>query len=150
MFVSGHTGSFRYLLAPEILHLIIKASSAIIVIFSTLAILKRPASASRGLEYTVFFILAMLLPQYCIYYTWAWLFVFYYAVFTYAGYPGVPQRRKQLLLICAYAMFFSSLFIGFDPANRASNFFWSTLILWAGIIGVLFRERREESAAAAK
>jgi hypothetical protein len=147
LFVTGKTGSFRYLLPPTYIHLIIRVSSAIIVALSILPLLRRAKRASRGLEYVVFLILAMILPQYCLYYTWAWLYLIYFAIFNYVSYPDVPRRTKKVLLICAYAMFLSSSLIGAHIINYLSNFFWSTFILWIIIVAVLIQERSEHAIA---
>lgn len=145
IFVTGKTGYFSYLVSPQAIHLIIKILSAVIILFSSWAILKRKNAISQGLEYAVFFMLALMLPQYCIYYTWSWMFVIYFAIFNYLSYRQVPRLRKTILRISTYLLFFSTCLIGFHAANYLSNFFWATLFLWSVIILILIFEQDESS-----
>ncbi|MFA5095852.1 MAG: glycosyltransferase family 87 protein, partial [Candidatus Omnitrophota bacterium] len=83
IFVSGNTEGFRYAVSPLVVHLVVRFFSAVFVLFSIFAVWKNKQEARRGLAYAVFFILPLVLPLYCIYYTWAWVLVLYYAIFNY-------------------------------------------------------------------
>jgi hypothetical protein len=141
MFVSGNTEHFYYFISPETIHIIIKLVSLIIVIFSCIAVWRREKAGSRGLEYSIFLVPALILPSYCIYYTWAWLFVPYFAVFNYIGYPETPLAQKRILLGTTLIAFISSCFIGINPASDLSFIFWGTVILWLGLVITLRSEQ---------
>ena len=133
MFVSGSTGNFKYLISPNAIHIIIKALSAIIVLFSGFAIWKQSKDVSKGLGYSIFLILALILPQYCIYYTWGWVFVLYFSVFNYISYPGVASGKKKILLSSVCISFLSICLIGFSSLKHLFLIFWATVIMWLGM-----------------
>lgn len=139
IFVTGKTESFKYMISPVFIHIIIRALSAIIVLFSCLAVWKRQKPISQGLAYSIFLILALILPLYCIYYTWSWLFVFYFAVLNYISYPEVSPVHKRFLLTLIYILFISSCSIGIDVFNYFSVIFWATFVLWLGMVIVLIQ-----------
>ncbi len=139
IFVSGSTRHFNYFISPLGVHIVIRIFSAIIVILSCLAVWKRSKTTSHGLEYAIFLILALILPSYSIYYSWAWLFVPYFAIFNYISYPTVTRLRKQILLISLLIMFISSCTIGIGPLSNISFIFWGTLISWLGMVIFLLR-----------
>ena len=140
IFVSGHTETFKYLISPELVHIIIKVFSAVIVLLSCLALWKRSKSASEGLGLAVFLILALIIPLYCIYYTWAWLFVIYFFVLNYTTSPGAPNTEKKVLLVLTSIMFLSTCLIGVTILKRNSFIFWATFILWLGMSCALLKE----------
>jgi hypothetical protein len=96
-----------------------------------------PKDTMRGFTYVIFLILALILPQYCIYYTWAYLFVFYFVVLNYVSYEDVPFYQNRDLLILILVLCLSSYTIVFHRFSHYSVLFWATLIFWAGIITTL-------------
>jgi hypothetical protein len=141
IFVSGKTGSFKYLISPLAIHLVIRAFSAIIVLFSCLAVWRQSKKSLQGLGYAIFLILTLILPQYCIYYTWAWIFVLYFAVFNYISYPEVSISRKKLLFVLVCISYISICLIGISGLKSLSFIFWATLFLWAGMVFTLIQEK---------
>jgi hypothetical protein len=140
IFVSGYTRHFKYIISPFLIHIIIRTISAGIVLCSCLAIWKKPKDTMLGFCYVIFFILALILPQYCIYYTWAYLFVFYFSLFNYIGQPDVYRPQKKFLLTLVSILFVSSCLIIFHRFSYFSVLFWATLIFWVGIVFALIRE----------
>jgi len=146
LFVLGETGSFKYLIPPFFIHAIIRVISAGIVISSCAAVWKPLKAGSKGLAYAIFLILALILPLYVIYYTWAWMFVIYFAVLNYASYPQTPKQSKKILLGLAFLSYAAILLMGFDKLNYFSLIFWATLLLWLGIVATLIRQPRLNSS----
>jgi len=140
MFVSGHTETFKYSISPELVHIIIKVFSAVIVFLSCLAVWKRPKPTSEGLGLAVFLILALIIPLYCIYYTWAWLFVIYFMMLNYISSPGSSNAEKKGLLILTSVMFLSTCLIGVSALKQGSFIFWATFISWLGMSCVLLKD----------
>ena len=132
IFVLGNARNFKYFISPVFIHIIIKVLSAIIVLFSCFAIWKQSKTFSKGLSYSVFLILALILPQYCIYYSWSWIFVLYLAVFNYISYPEVAMRNKRILLFLICISFLSICLISFHSLKHLSLIFWTTILLWSG------------------
>jgi len=139
MFVSGYTGNFKYLISPFAVHAVIRAVGIVLLFFSCFASWKRLNPVSEGLCYILFFILSILLPQYSITYIWSWSLVFYFAVFNYISYPEVSHRKRKFMLALAAILFITSISISLKVCNRFSVLFWGTVILWAGIVGVLIK-----------
>ena len=133
----GGTANFHYLVSPVLIHLIIRALSAAIVLLSCFAVWKNPKEAPAGLAYPVFLMLALMLPQYCIYYTWAWTFVFYFVALDYAGRADVPPADKRLLLAASAVLFISTCLVFIPALKVISVISWSTLFLWAAMVKVL-------------
>ena len=138
IFVSGHTGHFTDFISPVLIHIIIRAFSLIVFCCSCFAVWKKPKDTIRGFTYVIFLILALVLPQYCVYYTWAYLFVFYFAVFNYVSYPDVSYNQKRLLLVLALVLCAASYTVGFHRVSYYSALFWATIIFWSGLITILF------------
>jgi len=130
--VSGRTHNFKYLISPLYIHIIIKLFSGIIVLFSGFAVWKQRKTFSKGLSYSLFLILAMILPQYNIFYTWSWIFVLYFSIFNYISFPEVSTRRKRIMLFLVYISFLSFCLISFHSLNYRSLIFWTTMLLWSG------------------
>lgn len=139
IFVSGHTNTFKYSISPGLVHIIIKVFSAVIVLLSCLAVWKRSKPASEGLGLAIFLILALIIPLYCIYYTWAWLFVIYFMVLNYITCQEGHDREKKVLLVLASIMFLSTCLIGVTILKQNSFIFWATFILWLGMSCVLLK-----------
>jgi len=140
IFVSGQTGYFKYLISPAAIHIIIKAATMIMLLVSAIAAWKRSFPGSEGLRYVIFFILAMLLPQYSITYMWSWVLVFYFVIFNYISYPEISQRQKRFMLMLAAVLFIAAISICSKMFNRFSVLFWVTAFVWAGVAGVLIRK----------
>ena len=144
IFVSGYTDNFRYRISPELTHRIIKAFSAAIVLLSCAAVWKRSKPISQGLGIAIFLILALILPLYCIYYTWAYLFVIYFVILNYITSPENPDKEKKFLMVLTFVMFLSTCLIGVRFLKQNSFIFWATFILWLGMSAILLRETHPE------
>jgi len=141
MLAVNENRQIRYFLAPELIHIVIRFCAAIIVLISSLAVYKNSRPIAKGLACSIFLMLALLLPQYCIYYTWSWIFVFYYAVLNYISYDEVMPGHKRLLVAAVLLSYLSICLIGVNTLKSLSFLFWSTLILWGGMVTVMIRER---------
>lgn len=141
IFVSGETEPYKYLISPELLHVIIRISIALIVLTTLFAAWKNSKKESRGLEYIAFLTLPLIMPSYCIWYTWAWSFVFYFTVFNYVGFAGVPDLHKKILTTAALILFISTYLIMIGPLNYISVLFYGTIVLWGAVIFVLGSRR---------
>lgn len=130
LLVPGGTENFLYLIPPVFIHLIIRACSAALVLLSCIAAWKNSKEATRGLAYSIFLMLALMLPQYCIYYTWAWTFVFYFV--------ALGLKDKSLLTACA-ALFISTCLAGVPFLKNISLIFWATLVLWGVMVKAALR-----------
>jgi len=148
LLVPGGTESFHYLISPALIHIIIRIFSAFIVLFSCIAVWKNSEEARDGLVYSVFLILALILPQYCIYYTWAWTFVLYFAVLNYVGRAETSVREKKFLFVSALFLFLSTCLVGVSFLKYFSVIFWATFILWAAMTGVIIRKGRRVKVGA--
>lgn len=146
LFVSGHTGSFTYILSPVLLHILTRLISTTVLLFSCLAAWKNRTPAASGLVYAVFLILALLMPQYCIYYTWSWLFAIYFMTLAFIRDPKTPAAYKKLLLILTAVLFAASWLISIHFLNRISLLFWATFVFWAGLIFVTTRKNPNTAA----
>lgn len=144
----GGTENFHYLISPVSIHFLIRSCSAVIVLLSCIAVWKKHGGASEGLVYMIFLILALILPQYCVYYTWAWTFVFYFATFNYISRPEISAVEKKLLLSAAFFVFFSTCLVGISVLKYFSVIFWATLTLWATAVGILIGQSRKPEAEA--
>jgi len=138
----GRTWQFYYLISPVLIHIVIRVLSAAIFLSSCLAIWNQPKIITRGLGYVIFLTLALILPQYCIYYTWSWLFVFYFAVLNYIGRPEVSPERKKFLLISTLVLLLGSYSIAFRLFNRLSVLFLATIWFWGVMAATLISEKR--------
>jgi len=138
--VSGRTGHFMYFISPLAVHLIIRVFSSLIVAASLLAAWKSSRGIARGLEYAIFLTLALLLPQYCIFYTWSYSFVLYFAVFNYISYGKVPGKQKKALLALTLILFCVTSLISIRLLSYYSFLFWATFALWLGMIVVSIRQ----------
>ena len=134
IFVSGKTGAFHYIIPPLTIHMIIRVISAIIVLLSCIAAWKRSKDSWQGFNYSIFLILALILPQYCIYYTWAWIFVFYFALLNFLSFPEVPKRKKIILSLMGLVSYISFCTIGIHKLNYFSFMSWGTILLWMVLI----------------
>ena len=140
IFVSGNTEEgFKYFISPLAIHMIIRAASAIIILLSCLAVWKNSKQIHKPIGYAIFLILALILPQYCIYYTCAWFLVLYFIVFNYTDFPEVPVKEKKLMLGLVIFSFLTIFLIALPLAKHLSFIFWSTFILWSGLVTVILR-----------
>ena len=140
IFVSGKTGDFKYLISPQAVHIIIRVFSSLILLFSCIAaFIARKNEKLDGLAIAVFLVLALIMPQYCIYYTWAYLFVIYFIVFNYLRYPEFSLLQKRALIISISILFLSICLIGVHFFKYYSAIFWATFILWAKMIFIMIR-----------
>ncbi len=141
IFVSDHIGGYRYSISPFAVHMIVRTLSAVIGLLSILAIWL-PSGKTKELQICIPLILSLILPQYCIFYTWAYLLVIYFCVFNYISDPSADERSRKILLALSVAVFFASCLSLSKALKAVSLFFWATLALWAGLVYVLLMENR--------
>ena len=137
MFVSGKSGHFSYFISPLIIHAVIRVFALVMLMVSCFAVWRSSKNACRSLGYPVFLSLALLLPQYCIFYTWSWLFVFYFAALNCAYFPQTTLFQKRILFITIFILFISSFTIDIGLFNKLSLMCWGTVIGWLGMVTVL-------------
>ncbi|MGD0336162.1 MAG: glycosyltransferase family 87 protein [Candidatus Omnitrophota bacterium] len=142
IFVSGHTGSFNYRISPVLIHLIIRFTTTAILLASCWATWKNSKAECRGLQYAIFLILALILPAYCIYYTWGWLFVVYFSAFNYMTFRENSEKTKKLLLFLVPILVIASCLFSLRPFNHLSLLCWTTLLFWGGLVSVILRNNR--------
>ncbi|MDP3789248.1 MAG: glycosyltransferase family 87 protein, partial [Candidatus Omnitrophota bacterium] len=140
----GKTWQFHYLIHPVLMHIIIRIFSGLIFLFSCLAVWNQRKEISRGLGYAVFIILPLVLPQYCLYYTWSWLFVVYFAIFNYISWPEVPGDKKRFLLITAVILLLSSYSMAIRVLRWFSVLFLGTIWCWGVLVATLISEKKHK------
>ncbi|MDD5428898.1 MAG: glycosyltransferase family 87 protein [Candidatus Omnitrophica bacterium] len=146
LFVWGQTTPYKYLIGPEALHIVIRLFSTTIIAISLLSVWRSIKPQMRGLSYSVFLLLALLTPSYCIWYTWAYLFVMYFATLNYISYDDVPKNEKKIMIVALAVLLISSYSTAVGPAvNQASVAFWGTLFYWACAAGVLLKHAKVQS-----
>jgi len=144
IFVSGHTRTFQYLISPSMIHIIIRALSVTTVLFSCLAVWKSSRFILKGFNYAIFLMLALILPQYCIYYTWSWLFMFYFIILNYISFPEVSIGQKKILLTTTYALVILSCLVSIRIVDHFSFLFWATIALWLEMVVILLRQYKPQ------
>jgi len=142
IFVSGKDMPYKYLISPTTLHILIRMLSTTILVISLLAVWRRLKPRSLGLSYALFLPLALIMPSYCIWYTWAWLFVIYYATLNYLSYRDIAKEDRKLLTATFIILLVSSYSIAIGPLNHISVMFWGTLLYWGSVAAVLIRNRK--------
>ena len=140
MFVTGNAAYYKYAISPTLIHVIIRIFSMAIIALSVIAVWKNRKPALAGLKYSMLLMLPLVLPSYCLWYTWSWLFVIYFAVLNYIENPGVTIFMKKIMLIAAVILLIGSYSSAITLLNRISFLFWTTLIFWATAVGVLIKE----------
>ena len=143
IFVSGHTGSFNYRISPVLIHLIIRFTTTTILLASCWATWKNSKEECRGLLYAIFLILALILPAYCIYYTWGWLFVVYFSAFNYMTFRENSEKTKKLLLFLVPVLAIASCLFSLRPFNHISLLCWATLLFWGALVSVILRNNHQ-------
>lgn len=138
IFVAGHTGHFKNFISPLCTHVIIRVLSLAVLGISCLAVWKNSKDTARGFSIAIFLILALILPQYCVYYTWGYSFVLYFAVLNYVSYPQVLFHQKRDLIILMLVLCAAGDTIGFHGLSYHSLLFWATILFWAGLITTLW------------
>ncbi len=139
MFVWGRSVPYKYLIPPETIHIIIRLFSTAILALSLLTVWKRVKLRLLGLSYAVFLVLALITPSYCIWYTWAYLFILYFATLNYISYPDVEKKEKAVLSIALVVLVISSYSIAIGPLNDISVMFWGTFFYWGSAAWVCLR-----------
>jgi hypothetical protein len=145
IFVWGQTTPYKYLISPEAIHILIRVLSGSIFIISILTVWRKMKPRLTGLSYTVFLSLALITPSYCIWYTWAYLFVIYYAALNYLSYRDIPANDKKILTSALAILFISSYSIAIMPLNHISVMFFGTLFFWAAAAYVLIKNEMVKS-----
>jgi len=141
IFVMGKTGNFQYLISPFFIHIIIRFLSLSVSLLTFFAIWFSK-DKYKGLEFSTLLILSMILPQYCIYYTWAYLLVVYLAIFNYIDFNRDDISSKKILLIPCLLVFITTCLIWIKVIKYLSVLFWSTLALWLGMVYIMLKSIR--------
>lgn len=142
LFVYGKDAPYKYLISPTALHFLIRIFSTTIFVISIFAVWRRLKPRLLGLSYALFLPLALIMPSYCIWYTWAWLFVMYFATLNYLSYRDIAEQDRKLLTAALAVLCISSYSIAIGPLNYISVMFWGTLFYWGSVAAVLIRNRK--------
>jgi hypothetical protein len=142
IFVSGESEPYKYFISPTALHILIRSCTTTILLISLLTVWKRVKPKLAGLSYSVFLPLALIAPSYCIWYTWAYLFVLYFAAFNYLSYPDIERGEKRFLGAALAVLVLSSYSIAIGPLNKISVMFWGTLFYWGSVTAVMLKNAR--------
>ena len=142
MFVVGRSAPYKYLISPESIHIIIRIISTTILAISLLTVWRRLKPKLLGLSYAVFLPLVLITPSYCIWYSWSYLFVLYFATLNYMSYPDVGKREKDFLGIVLIILIISSYSIAIMLLNNISVMFWGTLFYWGSVSAVLLKNSK--------
>jgi len=143
MFIVGQTTPYKYLISPEAIHVIVRIFSAIVLALSLLTVWKPLKPRLLGLSIAVFLPLALIMPSYCIWYTWAYLFVLYFATLNYISYPDVPRPDKTLLKVAIAVLALTSYSSAVEQLNVISVMFWGTIFYWGCVVSVVLRNSRK-------
>jgi len=145
IFVWGQTTPYKYLISPEAIHIMIRVLSGSIFIISILTVWRKMKPRLTGLSYAVFLPLALITPSYCIWYTWAYLFVIYYAALNYLSCRDISAKDKKILKAALVILFISSYSIAIMPLNTISVMFFGTLFFWATAAYVIIKNEMVKS-----
>ena len=145
MFILGRSMPYKYILSPEIIHIIIRFFSSVILAVSLLTVWKRVKPHLLGLSYAVFLPLALITPSYCIWYAWAYLFVLYFVTLNYISYPDSGIKDKKILTIALGVLAVSSYSSAVGPLNNISVMFWGTLFYWACVSVIVIKNAKVAS-----
>ncbi|MDD5136877.1 MAG: glycosyltransferase family 87 protein [Candidatus Omnitrophica bacterium] len=142
MFIVGRSTPYRYILSPEAIHALIRICSTTILAISLLTVWKKMKPGLLGLSYAVFLPLSLIMPSYCIWYTWAYLFVLYFAALNYMSYPDVSPAEKRSLKIAVAVLLVTSYSIAIGPLNDISVMFWGTVFFWGSAAVIILKRQR--------
>ncbi|MBI1871153.1 MAG: DUF2029 domain-containing protein [Chlamydiae bacterium] len=119
--------------SPRTLHFLLKGISYMMIGLSSLVLLGKRGPHVRLLEYSLFLILAFLLPSYSLTYNWALLFVPYLGLLSYMEGTVNPKGRCFARMVGGLSVLASFSVIS-DFLRAISGLFWGTFILWLGIL----------------
>lgn len=145
IFVRGKTGNFQYLISSFFIHIIIRFLSLLVSLLTFFAIWFSK-DKYKGLQFSVLLILSLILPQYCIYYTWAYLLVIYFSVFNYIDLNKDDISSKKILLTFCILVFITTCLTWIKVIKYLSVLFWSTLALWLGMVYKMLKSIRFKRA----
>ena len=137
IFVQGKPGSFHYLISPLYIHIISRILSLSVSILTLLAVWFS-SDKYKSLQFSVLLILALILPQYCIYYTWAYLLVIYFCALSFIDSLKDDSSRKMLSALIAL-VFIATCLTMITALKYLSFLAWSTLALWAGMVYLMLK-----------
>ena len=142
IFVIGRSAPYKYSISPEAIHILVRIFSTSILVISLLTVWRRMKPKLLGLSYSAFLSLALITPSYCIWYTWAYLFVMYFATLNYISYPDVGKEEKVFLSVALAVLLVSSYSIAIMPLNNISVMLWGTLFYWGSISVILLKNAK--------
>lgn len=141
IFVTGKKPNLHYLISPIIIHIIVRTLSFLVSALSVFAVWFS-SEKTRSLQFSVLLILSLILPQYCIYYTWAYLLVIYFFVLDYTDSLKNDRFSKRTLHSLIALVFISNCLILITAIKYLSILFWSTLALWSGMVYLMLKSIR--------
>jgi hypothetical protein len=139
--------NFEFIIRPSVLDAVVRVFCAALVAITLFAAWMRRNAGSKGLVYACFLMLALLIPQYCIYYTWSWMIVFYFAVLSYGDFA--TPRLRSFALSLAIQLCVISLLMFIPVAKFFSLLSWSTILLLFGAAFIVMGEPRRRRKLAA-
>ena len=142
LFVTGSRQQPVFHISPVLLNIIIKSLSFTIVFVSAFVVFRRSSSTLRGLQYSILFVPALLLPQYTLYYTWAFLFVMYFAIFNFMSFRETPTVGKKALFLVTFLFVLGTCLSGFTAFQRLSVLFLPTILYWLVLVWICLRHRQ--------
>ena len=142
IFISGAAAPYKYVIPPEAIHILIRICSTTVLAVSLATVWRRLRPRLLGISYAVFLPLALITPSYCIWYTWAYLFVLYFAALNYISYPDVAPDERRLVKFAVGILLVTSYSIAVGPLNNISVMFWGTLFFWGAAVAVILKNMR--------
>ncbi|MDD3906363.1 MAG: glycosyltransferase 87 family protein [Candidatus Omnitrophica bacterium] len=142
IFVCGRTTPYKYIIPPEAIHIIIRVISAGIFLTSAAAVWRRIKPRMLGISFSLFLLLPLLTPSYCLWYTWAWIFVPCLAVLNYLSYPDIDKSERLFLKIAFIVLVAVSYSAAIMFFNDISVMFWGTLFFWGVLAFTLIKDAR--------
>jgi hypothetical protein len=137
-------GSLNYRISPQSIGLIIKILSALLVLSSMLGIWFSSKKAA-GLQVSALLLLSLLLPSYCLVYTWAYLAVVYFYMLDYVDNRRSGDIVKRLFLWSGAAIFAATVLMAVEATFYISLICWVTAVLCACLVFAMFKERFEKA-----
>ena len=144
IFCERTPNGINYHIPPAGISAIIRFLSIFLVISSVLAVWLSSKKA-KGLQISALLILSLLLPSYCLVYTWAYFFIVYFYMFDYMDKAGKDNGIRKIFLGSGIVFFLSMLLMVVEKTFYISLLCWATVILWACLIFAMFKERLENA-----
>lgn len=142
MFCERIPGSINYRISPASIGAIVKILSMLLVLLSILAVWLS-SKREKGLQISVLLILSLLLPSYCLVYTWAYFLIIYFFMFDYISNSGAGDIIRKVFLGSGAGIFLAALLMTVEKTFYMSLLCWVTVALWACLVYAMFKSRTE-------